>query len=132
MAKKSTLNKDLKKVVIDALLDKKGNDVVCLDLRKIPDTVADYFILAHGDSAPQVRALTEQVAESAREAGFRAWKQEGNRQSDWCIVDFGDVVVHVFHRDKRAFYNLEDLWSDAVREDFDEKGKKLTKRKTKI
>lgn len=132
LAKKTSPNKDLRNVVIDALLDKKGNEVVCLDLRNIPDTVADYFVIAHGDSSPQVRALFDQVIAAARDAGFRPWKQESGRQSEWSIVDFGNVVVHVFHRDKRAFYNLEELWSDAEREDFDEKGKKIKKRKSKI
>jgi ribosome-associated protein len=113
LAKKKPENDSLKKVAIDAILDKKGNDVVSLDLRKIKDAASDYFIIAHGDSSTQVRAISNHVVEQAVKHGFRPYHVEGTKNSEWVIIDFVDVVVHIFYRDKRDFYGLEELWSDA-------------------
>ena len=103
----------MKKHVIDAILDKKGKNVVSLDLRKIKDTPSDFFIVTHGDSATQVRAIYMNVVQTATEKGFEPYHIEGMQNSEWIIVDFVDVVVHIFHRERRDFYALEDLWSDA-------------------
>lgn len=103
----------MKKVVIDALLDKKGNNVVSLDLRKIKDTPSDFFIVTHGDSSTQVRALFNNVIEAAAKHGFNPYHTEGMKNAEWVIVDFVDVTVHIFYREKRDFYGLEELWSDA-------------------
>ena len=113
MAKKKPETESLKKVVIDAILDKKGHDVVSLDLRKIKDTPSDFFIVVHGDSATQVRAIYMNVVQVATENGFDPYHIEGMQNSEWIIVDFVDVVVHIFHRERRDFYALEDLWNDA-------------------
>lgn len=113
MAKRQTATDKLNKLVIDAILDKKGKDVVSLDLKKIKDTPADYFIVAHGDSSTQVRAIYMNVMEEVEKAGLKPFHHEGSTNSEWIIIDFFDVVVHIFQRDKREFYNLEDLWSDA-------------------
>src|SRR5258708_6853762 len=107
LAKRKPATESLKKVVIDALLDKKGHDVVSLDLRKIKDTPSDFFIVTHGDSSTQVRALYLAVVETAAEHGFAPYHMEGMQNSEWIIVDFVDVVVHIFHREKRDFYALE-------------------------
>lgn len=98
---------------MDAILDKKGRDVISLDLRKIKDTASDFFIVTHGDSNTQVKAIYNSVIDGALKKGFKPYHTEGIRNSEWVIVDFVDVVVHIFHRDKRDFYGLEDLWSDA-------------------
>ena len=113
MAKKNTGTENLRKVVIDAILDKKGHQVISLDLKKIKDTPSDYFIITHGDSSTQVRALYLNVVETAEKHGFRPYHMEGMKNSEWIIVDFVDVVVHIFYRDKREFYALEELWNDA-------------------
>lgn len=113
MAKKKPGTESLKKVVINAILDKKGRHVVSLDLRKIKDTPSDFFIITHGDSTTQVRAIYLSVVETAREQGFEIYHMEGMGNSEWIIVDFVDVVVHIFYKDKRDFYALEDLWNDA-------------------
>jgi ribosome-associated protein len=102
-----------RKLIVEAILDKKGHDVISLDLRKISDAVADFFIIVHGDSRPQVKAIRDSVVEKAFEAGLRPYHTEGERQGEWIIIDFADVVVHVFEKEKRFFYQLEELWHDA-------------------
>ncbi|MDB5281210.1 MAG: iojap-like protein [Bacteroidota bacterium] len=113
MTKKKPGTESLKKVVIDAILDKKGNDVVSLDLRKIKDTPSDFFIITHGDSSTQVRAIYHSVMVEAQKNGFDPYHAEGMKNSEWVVIDFVDVVVHIFYRDKRDFYCLEELWNDA-------------------
>jgi ribosome-associated protein len=113
LAKKKNETPDLKKMVVDAILDKKGHDVVALDLRKINDAAADYFIITHGDSSTHVKAIFDNVAEECIKKGMSPYHSEGSKNSEWIIIDFVDVVVHIFHRDKRDFYALEELWSDA-------------------
>jgi ribosome-associated protein len=113
LAKKITATESLKKVVVDAILDKKGNQVVSLDLRKIKDTASDFFIITHADSSTQVRAIYANVVEQANKFGFKPYHMEGMSNSEWIIIDFVDVVVHIFYRDKREFYGLEELWNDA-------------------
>jgi len=113
LAKRNTGTENLKKVVIDAILDKKGHQVISLDLKKIKDTPSDYFIITHGDSSTQVRAIYNNVVDEAEKHGFRPYHAEGMKNSEWIIIDFVDVVVHVFYRDKRDFYALEELWNDA-------------------
>ena len=113
MAKRNTGTENLKKVVIDAILSKKGHQVVSLDLKKIKDTPSDYFIITHGDSSTQVRAIYLNVVEEAEKHGLRPYHMEGMKNAEWIIVDFVDVVAHIFYRDKRDFYALEDLWNDA-------------------
>ena len=99
--------------MIDSILDKKGNDVVSLDLQKIKDSSSDYFIITHGDSSTHVRAISDNVIEETTKHGFTPYHIEGGKNAEWIIIDFVDVVVHIFHREKREFYALEDLWNDA-------------------
>lgn len=114
MAKKKAGDTEiLKDLVIDAILDKKGQDVVSLDLRDIHDTVADYFIITHGDSSTQVNAIFQSVLEKTKESGHLPFHAEGQKNGEWVIADFVDVVVHIFYRERRDFYQLEELWSDA-------------------
>ena len=113
MAKKKAAVISLKKVVIDAILDKKGNEVVSLDLRKIKDSASEYFIITHGDSSTHVRAIFQNVLEETAKLGIRPYHSEGGRNGEWIIVDFVDVTAHIFLRDRREFYALEELWNDA-------------------
>ena len=114
MAKKKAGDTEtLKDLVIDAILDKKGQDVVSLDLRDIHDTVADYFIITHGDSSTQVNAIFQSVLEKTKESGQLPFHAEGQKNGEWVIVDFVDVVAHIFYRERRDFYQLEELWNDA-------------------
>jgi ribosome-associated protein len=113
LAKRKSGTESLKKVVIDAILDKKGHDVVSLDLRKIKDTPSDFFIITHGDSSTQVRAIYNNVLDEANKNGFKPYHTEGMKHAEWIVIDFVDVVVHIFYREKRDFYGLEELWNDA-------------------
>lgn len=121
MAKKKTTNTEqLHNIVVEALLDKKGKNVVSLDLRAIKDTPSQYFVIAHGDSTTQVNALYDSVIKATKEEGHKAYHTEGGVGAEWMIVDFVDVTVHIFYREKRDFYALEELWNDAVRTDHEE------------
>lgn len=114
MAKKKTGDTEtIKNFVIEAILEKKGQDVVSLDLREIQDTVSDYFIIAHGDSSTQVNAIFQSIMDAAKQAGHRPYHTEGMKNGEWVIIDFVDVVAHIFYREKRDFYMLEELWNDA-------------------
>ncbi len=113
MAKRKSATDALLKVVINAILNKKGNEVVSLDLRKIKDTPSDYFVITHGDSSTHVRALYDNILAETEANGFKPYKTEGGKGAEWMIIDFVDVTVHVFYKEKREFYELEELWSDA-------------------
>lgn len=107
---------------VDAILDKKGQDVVVMDMRGISG-VADLFVLCTGDSDVQIRAIGEAVVERIREAcSERPWHKEGLDYLQWVLLDYVDLVVHVFSPEKRTFYGLERLWGDAPAERVDENG----------
>ncbi len=93
-------------------LSKKAYDVVMLDVRKLTGT-ADFFVVCSADSDIQVRAVAAAVEEGNENLGSAVWHTEGIQASTWVILDYVDVVVHVFHREARAYYNLERLWGDA-------------------
>ena len=100
--------------IVKGILDKKGKEVVTLDLRKVGSRVCDYFVICHGDSTTQVSALGGNVENEVRKlTGEKPWHSEGFQNSEWVLLDFVNVVVHVFLNEKRTFYNLEKLWGDA-------------------
>ena len=106
--------------VVKGIQEVKGKDIVHLDLRSVPNTVSDHFIICHGDSATQVDAIQRSVEKFTLElASERPWHMEGNGNSEWVLLDYVDVVVHIFHRDKRAHYALEQLWGDATSRRYD-------------
>lgn len=121
----------LRKIIVDALLDKKGNEVVTLDLRSLNDRPTDFFIVAHGDSTTQVKALADNVEKETHENGAKLLRKEGVKNSEWIIIDYADVLVHIFHREKRDFYQLEELWHDAKRTLHRDKPEKKEKIKLK-
>ena len=95
-----------------AVDDKKGEDIVVLNMEGV-SLIADQFIICHANSGRQVQAIAKEVADKASEAGFSTRRIEGMDMARWVLVDLGDVVVHVFHKDERGYYNLEKLWGDA-------------------
>ena len=108
-------NKELK-VIADAMLDKKGQEVVSLDLRPIGTAISDYFIVCNADSAPAVVAIADHVEEKMIEHCRRkVTRTQGKENAFWVILDYGDIVVHVFQTPYRSFYRLEDLCADAER-----------------
>lgn len=115
MAKKKQIN--LKDSIVEAIKDRKGKELIVLDLRKVDQSIADYFIICHGDSTTQVDAISENVDREIRtELQEHPIHKEGMDNLQWVLLDYGDVVVHVFQEDYRKFYNLEDLWADAQKE----------------
>lgn len=103
-------NEQLKDLAIDALADLKAVNVIVLDVRNI-STVTDFMVIASGTSDRHVKSLADKVVEKAKEAGVRPLGVEGQKVSDWILVDLVDVVVHVMKPDAREFYNLERLWT---------------------
>jgi len=96
--------------ILDA---KKAIDVVVLDISHLT-IIADYFVIASGNTEIQVRALCDELLKSLRQQGVDVRRQEGYRHGRWVVLDYGDVIVHLFHREDRAFYNLERLWADSL------------------
>ena len=95
--------------------DKKAEDIVALDMRGLA-SFTDFFLICSGNSEPHLKAIVGEIGDRLRkEHGVRPRRVDGFPQSQWLVVDFADVVVHIFHAEKRAFYSLEDLWSDAPR-----------------
>ena len=110
------MDKNTLKVIADAMLEKKGQDVVSLDLKPIGTAISDYFIVCNADSTPAVVAIADNVEERMLEKCKRkVIRTQGKENAFWVILDYGDIVVHVFQTPSRAFYRLEDLWADAER-----------------
>ena len=115
VAKSKPIKVSLKDVIIDSILDKKGEDVVSLDLSSLPDAITDYFIICDATSRVQVKAIADHLIEKVKkETGEIPWQKEGFTNSEWILVDYVDIVIHIFLKETRDFYQLEDLWSDAV------------------
>ena len=108
-------NKELK-VIADAMLEKKAQDVVSLDLRSIGTAISDHFIVCNADSTPAVVAIADNIEDRMIEKCKRkVVRTQGKENAFWVIMDYGDIVVHVFQTPYRSFYRLEDLWADAER-----------------
>jgi len=100
--------------VAQGMIDKKATDVLILDLRNIPQAVADFFVIGTGASVTQVDAISDSVEDvTFKFTGQNPWRTEGKTNKEWILLDYLDVVAHVFRKDRREFYALEDLWGDA-------------------
>lgn len=122
MRKKEEVRDELVSLVIESALDKKAHDLVELDLRDVMEASADYFIICHGDSGVQLSAITTNIADEVKQRlGLLPKSKEGIRNGEWVLLDYGYVVVHVFLKEKRGHYMLEELWSDAVIKRYEEK-----------
>ena len=112
--RKSNESTYISEIIIHGLQEKKGNEIVRVDLRKINSSVTDYFVICHADSAPQIQAIAKSVEDEAFKALKQSpWRKEGETQGEWVLLDFVDVVVHIFRTDVRQHYGIEDLWGDA-------------------
>ncbi|MDN3018604.1 ribosome silencing factor [Paenibacillus sp. BSR1-1] len=109
-------NQELLKITVKAADDKRAEDIMALNMKGI-SLIADYFIICHGNSDKQVQAIAREMKEKAQENGYDVKRIEGLDEARWVLIDLGDVVAHVFHRDERSYYNLERLWGDAPLED---------------
>ena len=109
-----TNNSKIYKSIIQAIQDKKGEKIVALDLRKIPEAVADFFIICEAGSGTQVKAIADFIEKKVREqTGEIPYKEEGIAALQWVLIDYINIVVHVFMPENRKFYQLEEMWSDA-------------------
>lgn len=105
---------DISALIVHGIQEKKGNDIVRLDLRNINSAVADYFIICHAESSTQMKAIADSVEREVYLAsGQSPAHKEGMQHSEWILLDYIDIVVHIFRTDKRSFYGIEDLWGDA-------------------
>ena len=110
-----TKNSKIFKAIIHAIQEKKGHNIVSLDLRKIPEAVADFFIICEASSTTQVKAISDFVEEYIwRACDERPYKHEGLQALQWVLLDYVNVVIHVMLPESRRFYKLEEMWSDGV------------------
>lgn len=109
-------NQELLQLTVKAADDKRAENILALNMKGI-SLIADYFMICHGNSDKQVQAIAREIREKANEKGLDVKRMEGFDEARWVLIDLGDVVAHVFHRDERSYYNLERLWGDAPRVD---------------
>lgn len=108
----------LKDAIIQGIADKKGKNIVCLNMSKVAESICDYFVICEGDSSIQVDTIARSVEEAVFKAtGEDVFHKEGYENGEWIVLDYVDVVVHIFQPQVRGFYNLESLWADAESEE---------------
>ena len=107
------------RVIADAIYDKKGQNVISLDLRPVGSAISDYFVVCNGDSTTNVAAIADNILKKVREElGMKPLRTQGLENNFWIILDYGHIVVHIFQTQYREFYRLEDLWADAPRKEY--------------
>ncbi|MBU6983730.1 ribosome silencing factor [Staphylococcus aureus] len=110
-------SQELLAIAVDAIDNKKGEDTISLEMKGISD-MTDYFVVTHGNNERQVQAIARAVKEVANEQNIEVKRMEGYNEARWILIDLADVVVHVFHKDERNYYNIEKLYQDAPLESF--------------
>ena len=104
----------LSEIIVKGIQEKKGKNIISLNLKNIEHAVTDYFIVCHGNSNTQVQAIAESVEDEVRKAiGLKPWHREGFQNAEWILLDYIDVVVHIFQENTRNFFQIENLWADA-------------------
>lgn len=110
-----TRSSKLFKTIIKAIQDKKGEEIVSLDLRKIPEAVADFFIVCEANNQPQVRAIADNIIDEVKsKCDDSPFHHEGKQTLQWVLIDYVNIVIHIMLPDSRKFYKLEEMWSDAA------------------
>jgi ribosome-associated protein len=106
--------KEFIKRIVDSIHEKMGKEVVCIDLQKLDQSITDYFIICHGDNDKQVDAIAHNIIDNIKkESNLNPWHKEGFENSQWVLIDYANVLIHIFDRNYREFYNLEELWGDG-------------------
>lgn len=113
------ISREMAKAACHALSEKKAEDIRIIDISEI-SPLADYFIIATGTNTNQIQAMVDAVDESLTKAGYHAKQIEGNRNSSWILMDYSDIIVHIFSREDRLFYDLERIWTDGKRIEMDD------------
>ena len=99
--------------ISELMMEKKAIDIIIIDVRKIT-TLTDFFVVCTSESQPQTRAITDHINQKMKEEGVRSWHTEGYEHLDWVLVDFVNIVVHIFSKDTREYYEFERLWADGT------------------
>ncbi|HDC7935482.1 TPA: ribosome silencing factor [Staphylococcus aureus] len=110
-------SQELLAIAVDAIDNKKGEDTISLEMKGISD-MTDYFVVTHGNNERQVQAIARAVKEVVNEQNIEVKRMEGYNEARWILIDLADVVVHVFHKDERNYYNIEKLYQDAPLESY--------------
>lgn len=116
-----TRNSKIIKTIIAAIQEKKGENIISLDLRKINEAVADFFIICQASNQPQIRAIADNIELQVKnKCSENPYHHEGNKALQWVLIDYVNVVVHIMLPEPRKFYKLEELWSDAISQEHNE------------
>lgn len=111
---KELSSKDLSELVAKGMTEKKGLDIAILDLRKVKNSITDFFVICSGNSDTQIDALANSVEDEVYKISkTEPWQKEGKANGEWILIDYVDVVAHIFNKDRRKHYDLEELWGDA-------------------
>jgi len=123
MSIKNTVSSEvLKEAIVEAMIDLKAKDIVVIDLREVDGAVTDFFVVCHGDSNTHLRGIANSVQRGVLvNLDQKPWHKEGKESTEWVLLDFVDVVAHIFIKDAREFYNIEELWGDAPTELIEQK-----------
>lgn len=116
------------RLIADAMIDKKAENVVSLDLRGIGGAITDFFMVCDGSNTTQVGAIADNIAQKMKEEGHNLYRSQGEGNNFWIIQDYGNIVVHIFLKEYRDFYRLEELWADVPRKEYKER--RLPSKKT--
>ncbi len=108
-------SEELKNLIVEKIIEKKGENIIVLDLRKLT-SITDFFVICSGMVEQHIKAIKENIIEKLDEKGIKYWHIEGEKANTWILIDYVDVVVHIFHPLMRDFYKLEKLWADAQTE----------------
>lgn len=112
--KESKISKEILEVAVEAMKDKKAQNIISLDLSKLDNSICKYFIICNADSSTQVAAISDNIEDKLLEQlNEKVWRRNGLENAFWVILDYGDVVMHIFQTEQREFYRLEELWADA-------------------
>jgi len=112
--KKNFTSDDMINLIIEGIRQKKGKEIVTINFRELNNAISDYFVVCHGTSTAQVEAIAENIPEFVRKkTGIKPWHSEGYQNAEWILIDYVDVVVHIFLETSRKFYKIENLWADA-------------------
>jgi ribosome-associated protein len=111
---KNLTSSQLKEIIVRGMQERKATNIAVLDMRGIKNAVVDFFVICDGNSDTQVDAISESIEEQVyKDTQQHPWHREGKTNKEWVLLDYTDIVAHVFRKDKRGFYSLEDLWGDA-------------------
>ena len=115
MQKKTAPAKEVIEQIIEGIQDKKGKEIVIVDMLKLGNSICDYFVICQGNSPTQVSAITDSIEDTVRvNCGRKPYAVDGLRNAQWVAMDYGDILVHIFLPDTRKFYDIEHLWADAT------------------